>query len=45
MNNEEMDEMLKKNPKLKKALLGLLEPLEQEGDSLTISADLQDKTK
>jgi len=45
MKNEEMRKLidkLEKNPKVMKALAGLLEPLKKEGDSLTISADLQE---
>ena len=34
---KEIIEAMAKNPKIIKAMKGLLEPLEKEGDSLTIS--------
>jgi len=40
MTDKEQEELIKKlanNPKIQKAFEGLLAPLEQEGDSLTIS--------
>ena len=36
--NKKMLEKMLKNPKIRKALKGLLEPLKQEGDTLTIKS-------
>lgn len=38
MTDKELIKKLAKNPKIKKAMEGILAPLEQEGDSVTISA-------
>lgn len=43
MNNQEIIEKIAKNPKIIKAVKGLLEPLKQEGDTLTISSGKEEE--